>query len=561
MNFSEEISDTEIWKLVIASALATGLGASVLYIDQFLHFLGFSRRFSLLNSKPFLASSFSCAGAIMMYTSLIVLLSESTHHLLSVNNPQFVSKYAQLLTIVSIILGAYSNDLLSKILVYIIPAKSNSGMHLCSTGHSHVLPEQHDIEALEDREAQIHVQASTKSKNIDRNIPSEDLLQPKSNDNSGTITSGTLPSLASISNTNILEIIDGESTSDIHCNDETCALILNQSEVNKCPKCGSLDAINPIVFDSLILSTDFSESQETSGSNTHNGCPVCGCTSRSPSVSSNTSLPKTNILSTETQLPKNYDENTKKNISLDENIGENSTLLPMGDSSQKIYNSTGQSDTKTHNFHGDDNKNIHNHTVEIIENRNGDHKHNSVDTKDRKIDPEMHDYMDSMLFMNGIKTAAAIAIHKFPEGLIMFMSGKSSLKLGVWVSISLFIHNFPEGMMLALPLYLSTRSKLKTLLLSLVMGVLPPIFGALLGSILVKTLPKLIDPTNIVNNEFNDVWNLTFGLTFGITAGMMLIVSTTGMLPTARVYDPSGKIVLYSFVVTVMLCAFGGFVF
>ncbi|KAJ1938782.1 Zinc transporter, partial [Linderina macrospora] len=143
-------------------------------------------------------------------------------------------------------------------------------------------------------------------------------------------------------------------------------------------------------------------------------------------------------------------------------------------------------------------------------------------------------------------TAVAIALHKIPEGLIIYMSRRASPKLGVSVAASLFFHNLPEGLMLALPLFLATGRRMQAFVVSSLMGAAPPLLGGAIGWF-------------IVDDVMDDAAGLAgvFGVAFGITAGMMSMVALNGMLPTARIYDKSGNVVAwwFAFGVAAMLFA------
>ncbi|KAJ1966525.1 Zinc transporter [Dipsacomyces acuminosporus] len=150
---------------------------------------------------------------------------------------------------------------------------------------------------------------------------------------------------------------------------------------------------------------------------------------------------------------------------------------------------------------------------------------------------EVSGHHQQLLLHVGLQTAVAIALHKIPEGLIIFLSRKASPKLGLSVAASLFFHNLPEGLMLALPLFLATGKRTRAFLVSALMGAAPPVVGAAVGSWL------LSDAAQDSDADLSG----TFGVAFGITAGMMCMVSLNGMLPTARIYDKSGNVVAWSF--------------
>ncbi|KAI8879679.1 Zip-domain-containing protein [Backusella circina FSU 941] len=90
----------------------------------------------------------------------------------------------------------------------------------------------------------------------------------------------------------------------------------------------------------------------------------------------------------------------------------------------------------------------------------------------------------------GIQTAIAICVHKFPEGLIMFVSSEASSSLGLSVCTAMSIHNLTEGFMIALPLYYATRSRSSAFIYAAVMGGLSQPLGALMGLYLVRHISK-----------------------------------------------------------------------
>ncbi|KAJ2643017.1 Zinc transporter, partial [Coemansia sp. RSA 1694] len=152
-----------------------------------------------------------------------------------------------------------------------------------------------------------------------------------------------------------------------------------------------------------------------------------------------------------------------------------------------------------------------------------------------------------LLLHVGLQTAVAIALHKVPEGLIIYLSRQASPRLGLSVAASLFAHNLPEGLMLALPLFLATRRRHTAFLVSSLMGAVPPAIGAALGMLAVG---------NGDGHDRSSRLSGIFGIAFGITAGMMCMVSLNGMLPTARIYDKSGNVVSWCFALGVAAMLF-----
>ena len=84
------------------------------------------------------------------------------------------------------------------------------------------------------------------------------------------------------------------------------------------------------------------------------------------------------------------------------------------------------------------------------------HETKSVEEMDKQNPP---DY--AKLHRAGIRFAAAIAIHKFPEGLAVFAASLSGLELGIPVALAMALHNIPEGIAVSVPVYYATGSRAK----------------------------------------------------------------------------------------------------
>jgi len=129
------------------------------------------------------------------------------------------------------------------------------------------------------------------------------------------------------------------------------------------------------------------------------------------------------------------------------------------------------------------------------------------------------------LLRTGIVTAASIAMHNFPEGLVTFFAALSDWDLGVATAFAIAIHNIPEGISIAVPYYYASESRWKAFVLAFLSGIAEPI-GALIGWAII-----------------NDIWgDAAFGVMFGITAGIMVYISFHELLPLARKNDPSDKV-------------------
>lgn len=120
----------------------------------------------------------------------------------------------------------------------------------------------------------------------------------------------------------------------------------------------------------------------------------------------------------------------------------------------------------------------------------GDHHHHPQLQHNHPQDEHHHHHHHvhtplTRLFLIGIQTTLAIALHKFPEGFIMFVTSEANEKLGLLIFFSLVIHNFTEGFLMSLPLYYqlsnSRWGKLKALAISGSLGGFSQPVGALMG--------------------------------------------------------------------------------
>lgn len=126
---------------------------------------------------------------------------------------------------------------------------------------------------------------------------------------------------------------------------------------------------------------------------------------------------------------------------------------------------------------------------------------------------------EARLHRMGIFTAAAIAIHNFPEGLAVFFSALSNPDLGVVIAATIALHNIPEGMAVAVPIYFATKSRMKAFSYSFLSGLAEPL-GAIIGYALLK---PFLSP-------------LVFACVLGGIAGIMVYISLDELLPAAEEY-------------------------
>jgi ZIP family zinc transporter len=145
---------------------------------------------------------------------------------------------------------------------------------------------------------------------------------------------------------------------------------------------------------------------------------------------------------------------------------------------------------------------------------------------------------DRKLVRMGINTAVAIGLHNFPEGLATFVAALDEPKVGAVLAIAIGIHNIPEGLCVALPVYYATGNRFRAFAWALLSGASEPL-AALLG-------------WAVLANSFSD--NL-YAVLFGFVAGMMVIISTRELMPTAHRYDPQDTVVTFSFIAGMVIMA------
>lgn len=118
------------------------------------------------------------------------------------------------------------------------------------------------------------------------------------------------------------------------------------------------------------------------------------------------------------------------------------------------------------------------------------------------------------LYKIGLLSMIAIIIHNIPEGIITYMSSCVNIKIGLKLTIAIMLHNIPEGITIAIPIYYSSKSKLKTFLYTLLSGLSEPL-GGIISYIF---LSKFIN-------------NFILGLILNMAAGIMITISITELLP------------------------------
>jgi ZIP family zinc transporter len=148
----------------------------------------------------------------------------------------------------------------------------------------------------------------------------------------------------------------------------------------------------------------------------------------------------------------------------------------------------------------------------------------SMDNPHEMQSVEAIDYPGAMteyrgLYRTGMFTAAAVAIHNFPEGLATFTSAMKDLRIGIPIAIAIAIHNIPEGIAVSVPIYYATGSRKKAFWYSFLSGLVEPLSGVIGYVILI----------NVLNSVISSVILAAAG-------GIMVFISVDELLPAAEKY-------------------------
>lgn len=134
---------------------------------------------------------------------------------------------------------------------------------------------------------------------------------------------------------------------------------------------------------------------------------------------------------------------------------------------------------------------------------------------------------NNKLYKIGIFSFLTIIAHNIPEGIITYLSLNADIKLGIAITLAIAIHNIPEGVSIAIPLYYSSKSKTKVILLTFIAGI-SEFFGAIMAYLFFKNIS-----INII------------GFLLSIVAGIMSYMSILELLPNALTYKEKKKTLIF----------------
>jgi len=122
--------------------------------------------------------------------------------------------------------------------------------------------------------------------------------------------------------------------------------------------------------------------------------------------------------------------------------------------------------------------------------------------------------IDPKLLSTGLVVTLGLIIHNFPEGMAVFLSSFTDMRLGILLAIAIAIHNIPEGIAVAAPIYHATQNKSKAIKYAFISGMAEPL-GAIIAYFLLKSY---------LNQNF-------ISYIFALVAGVMVYISFDELLP------------------------------
>ena len=138
------------------------------------------------------------------------------------------------------------------------------------------------------------------------------------------------------------------------------------------------------------------------------------------------------------------------------------------------------------------------------------------------------------LYRLGIISMIGIIFHNIPEGILTFVTSSVDKKLGLEIFLAITMHNIPEGIAIAIPIYYSTKSKLKAIFLSIISA-----FSEVLGSFLTYIF---------LYNYINDI---VIAILLSLVCGIMCYISLFELIPEVISYK-SKKLFIFFFMTGIL---------
>ena len=132
------------------------------------------------------------------------------------------------------------------------------------------------------------------------------------------------------------------------------------------------------------------------------------------------------------------------------------------------------------------------------------------------------------LYKVGIISLIGVMLHNIPEGILTFVTSSVNKKLGFEIFLAITMHNIPEGIAISIPIYYSTKSKIKALILCFI-SALSEVLGAFLTYI-------------FLYSYINDI---LIAILLSIVCGIMSYISIFELIPEALNYKNKKLFIIF----------------
>jgi ZIP family zinc transporter len=136
-----------------------------------------------------------------------------------------------------------------------------------------------------------------------------------------------------------------------------------------------------------------------------------------------------------------------------------------------------------------------------------------------ELTTKMGDGKNARMRRAGVLIAVGIALHNFPEGLVVSAGYAYMPTLGLIIAIAIMLHNIPEGIATAIPLSKSRMRQPKIAVLTFLSGLAEPV-GALVGAIALSFVGT----------------GSAVGFSLIFAAGVMTYITADELIPVAHDY-------------------------
>ena len=204
-----------------------------------------------------------------------------------------------------------------------------------------------------------------------------------------------------------------------------------------------------------------------------------------------------------------------------QSLRETNETCKSSGSSQQVQNSFKDVELASRSDLGHEQASFSCNKSSLAESHRDEHESGQSDSSPRWLESSQHsshsrrssldffeDSQEASFLKIGLQSSIAIALHKIPEGFIIFSANRVDATLGLATFVSLFIHNLMEGFTMSLSLYMALRSRFKAVLWASLIGCGSQPLGAAMAIVWFQAV--------------GDAREDLYGGLFAVTAGVMI---------------------------------------